>query len=65
MGEGVEIVADPDPAFGAGLERDGAAAGEGIEDDVTGPAVAGDEGVGQGRGEAREVRAHGMEGVAP
>ena len=42
-----------------------AAPGERVEDDVARPRVAGDEGVGQGRREAREVRAHRVEGVAP
>ena len=42
-----------------------AAAGERVEDDVAGPRVAGDERVGEGRREAREVRAHRVEAVAP
>ena len=65
VGEGVEVVADADPALGARLERRRAAAGERIEDDVAGPRVARDERVGQGGREAREVRAHRVERVAP
>ena len=55
VGEGVEVVADADPTLRARLERRRAAAGERIEDDVTGSRVARDERVGQGGREAREV----------
>ena len=65
VGERVEVVADADPALGAGLEGCRAAPGERVEDDVARPRVARDEGVGQGGREAREVRAHRVEGVAP
>ena len=65
VGERIQVVADADPALGAGLERRRPAAAERVEHDVAGPAVAGDEGVGQRRREAREVRAHRVEGVAP
>ena len=64
-GERIEVVADADPALGAGLQRRGAAAAERVKDDVAGPRVAGDEGVGEARREARQVRAHGVERVAP
>src|SRR3989304_1150812 len=65
MGERVEVVADADPALRRGLERGRAPPGEGVEDDVTGPAVARDEGVRQRRWKARQVRAHRVERVAP
>ena len=65
VGERVEVVADPDPALGARLQRRRAATRERIQDDVTGPRVAGDEGVGERGREAREVRAHRVERVAP
>ena len=65
VGERVEVVADADPALRAGLERGRAAPGERVEDDVTRPRIAGDERMGEGRREAREIRAHRMEGVAP
>ena len=65
VGKGVEVVADTDPTLGARLERDRATSGERIEHDVAGPAVAGDEGVGERRREARQVRAHRMERVTP
>ena len=65
VGERVEVVADADPALRARLERGGAATRERIEDHVTGPRIAGDEGVGEGGREAREVRAHRVERVAP
>ena len=65
VGERVEVVADADAALGDRLEGRRAAAGERIEDDVAGPAVARDERVGEGRREAREVRAHRVERVAP
>ena len=65
VGERVEVVADADPALGAGLERGRAAPGERIEDDVARPRVASDERMGQGGREAREVRAHRVERVAP
>ena len=65
VGERVEVVADADPALGAGLEGRRAAPGERVQDDVTRSRVARDEGVGQGGREAREVRAHRVEGVAP
>ena len=65
LGQRVEVVADADPALGERLERRGAAARERVEHDVAGPAVAGDERVGEGRREAREVRAHRVEAVAP
>ena len=65
VGERVEVVADPDPALGAGLQRRRAATRERIEDDVARPRVAGDEGVGEGRREARQVGAHRVEAVAP
>ena len=42
-----------------------AAPGERVEDDVAGARVAGDEGVGEGRREAGQVRAHRVVGVAP
>ncbi len=65
VGERVEIVADADPALRTGLERGRPTAAERVEDDVPGPRVAGDEGVGQGGREARQVRAHRVEPVAP
>ena len=65
VGERVEIVADADPSLGAGLQGRRAAPAERIEDDVARPRVACDERVGQGGREAREVRAHRVEGVAP
>ena len=65
VGERVEVVADADPALGAGLERRRAATGERVEDDVAGPRVAGDERVGEGGREAREVRAHRVERSGP
>ena len=65
VGERVEVVADADPALGDRLERGRAAAAEGVEDDVARPRVARDEGVGERRREAREVRAHRVEAVAP
>ena len=63
--EGVEVVADADAPLGRRLDRRGAAAGERVEDDVAGPAVAGDERMGERRREAREVRAHRVQAVAP
>jgi hypothetical protein len=65
VGERVEVVADPDATLRRGLHGGGAAPRERVEDDVAGPAVAGDERVSEGRREAREVRAHRMERVAP
>ncbi len=65
VGEWVEVVADADPALSRGLERRRAAPGERIEDDVARPAVAGDERVREGRREARQVRAHRVQRVAP
>ena len=65
VGERVEVVADPDAPFGAGLERGRAAPREWVEDDVARPRVASDERMRQRCGEAREVRAHRMERVAP
>ena len=65
VGERVQVVADADPPLGACLEGGRPASGERIEDDVASPRVAGDEGVGEGRREAREVRAHRVERVAP
>ncbi len=65
MGEWVQVVADPDPPFGTGLERARPAAAERVEDDVTGARVAGDEGVGEGRRKARQVRAHRVESMTP
>ena len=65
MGERVEVVADSDPALGTGLQRARPATAERVEDDVAGPRVAGDEGVGEGRREARQVGAHRMEPVTP
>ena len=65
VGERVEVVADADPALGRRLERRRAAARERVEDDVAAPRVAGDERVGEGGREAREVRAHRVERVAP
>ena len=65
VGERVEVVADTDPPLRARLQGRRAATGERIEDDVTRPRVARDERVGQRRREAREVRAHRMERVAP
>ena len=65
VGERVEVVADTDATFGAGLERGRAAPGEWIEDHVARARIASDERMGQGRGEAREVRAHRVERVAP
>src|SRR6185503_14329612 len=46
-------------------ERRGAATRERIEHDVARPRVAGDEGVREGGREARQVRAHRVERVAP
>ena len=63
--ERVEVVADPDPPLRARLERCRAATRERIEDDVARSRVAGDEGVGERGREARQVRAHRVEGVAP
>ena len=65
VGEGVEVVAGADAALGAGLQRSRAAAAEGVQDHVAGAGVAGDEGVGQAGREAGQVRAHGVEAVAP
>ena len=65
LGERVQVVADPDPALRDGLERRRAAAAERVEDHVAGARVAGDERVGEGRREAREVRAHRVQAVAP
>ena len=65
VGERIEVVADADPALGAGLEGRRAAPRERVEDDVARPRVARDEGMGEGGREAREVRAHRVEGVAP
>ena len=65
VGERVQVVADADPALGAGLEGRRPASGERIEDDVASARVAGDEGVGKGGREAREIRAHRVERVAP
>ena len=63
--ERVEVVTDADPTLGAGLQRHRSTAGERVQDDVPRSAVARDERVCQGRGEARQVRAHRMERVAP
>ena len=63
--ERVEVVADPDPALGDRLEGRRAAAAERVEHHVAGAGVAGDERVREGRREAREVRAHRVEAVAP
>jgi hypothetical protein len=65
MGERVEVVSGPHSPLRAGLERRRPAAAEGIEDHVTGSRVAGDECVRQTGREARQVRAHRMEAVAP
>jgi hypothetical protein len=65
VSERIQVVPDADAPFGARLERCRAAAREWIEDDVTRPRIAGDEGVRKRGWEAREVRAHRMEGVAP
>ena len=65
VGERVEVVADADPALGDRLERDGAPAAERVEHDVARSRPAGDEGVAERRREAREVRAHRVEAVAP
>ena len=65
MSHRIEVVADADAALGTGLERRRPASAEGIEDDITGPAVARDEGMRQRCREHREVAAHGVEGVAP
>jgi len=51
----VEVVADPDATLGARLEGHRPAAREGVEDDVTGPAVPCDESVGERGRKAREV----------
>ncbi len=63
--ERVEVVADADPSLGDRLERGRAAAAERVEHDVARARVARDEGVRQRRREAREVRAHRVEAVAP
>ena len=63
VGERVEVVADADPALGAGLERRRAATGERIEDDVARPRVAGDEGVGERRREVGKLTG-GLAGMA-
>ena len=65
VGERVEVVADTDPALGAGLEGCRPAPGERVQDDITRSRVARDEGVGQGGRETGEVRAHRVEGVTP
>ena len=65
MGQRIEVVPDTDAALGGRLDGRRAAAGERIEHDVAGPAVAGDERVHERGREAREVRAHGVEAVAP
>ena len=65
MSERVEIAAEPDATLRAGLERRRATAGEGIEDDIAAARVAPDERVGKCGREAREVRAHRVERVAP
>ena len=64
-GHGIEVDPHSQPALRAGLERRGAAAAEGVKDDVAGSRVAGDEGMGKPRGEHREIAAHGVERVAP
>ena len=65
VGERVEVVADADTALRGRLDGRRAAAAERVQDHVAGTAVAGDEPVGEGRREAREVRAHRVEAVAP
>src|SRR6476659_6163036 len=65
MGERVEVVADANSTFGARLEGRGPTSAERVEDDVSAAAVAPDEGVGESRRKARQVRAHRMEGRAP
>ena len=65
VGEGVEVVADPDPSLGARLEGRRTPPGERIEDHVASARVARDEGVGERSREAREVRAHRVERMAP
>ena len=65
MGEWVEVVARADPALGAGLQRRRAAAAEWVEDHIAGAGVAGDERMHEAGGEAGQVRAHGVEAVAP
>ena len=65
VSERVEVVADPDPPLRARLERCRAATRERIEDDVAWSRVAGDEGVGERRRKARQVRAHRVERMAP
>ena len=65
VGERVEVVADADAALGGRLERApcrGRRTGRGRRRRA---AVARDEGVGERRREAREVRAHRVEAVAP
>ena len=65
VGEGVQIVADADPALGAGLERCRTTTRERVEDHVSRARVACDERMGEGSRETREIRAHRMEGMAP
>ena len=65
VGERIQVVADADPALGACLEGRRPAAGERIQDDVTGPRIPGDEGVRQRGRKAGQIRAHRVEGVAP
>ncbi len=61
----VGVAPGADSALGAGLQGHGAAACEGVEDDIAGARVPRDQRMGDGRRERAEVRAHGVEAVAP
>ena len=63
--KGLRSLPAPIAPLGAGLQRRRAAAAERVQDHVAGARVAGDEGVGQAGREAGQVRAHGVEAVAP
>src|SRR6185503_16445429 len=65
VSERIEVVADADATLGARLEGGRPTSAERVEDDVPAPAVAPDEGMGEGRWEARQVGAHRMERRAP
>jgi hypothetical protein len=65
LGERVEVVAGADSALGARLKRCSPAAAERVQHHVARAGVSGDEGMNQAGREARKVRAHGMEAVAP
>ena len=65
VSERIEVVPHSDAALRAGLQWRGAASRERIEDHITRPRIARDEGVREGGREAREVGTHRVERVAP